>query len=325
MIGTIQISIENRIPIYLQIAQQLKTMMAAGHLNEGDRLPGRHTLARELGVNVNTINYAFRILENDGFIYSRRGAGSFALKRTEQENRNGFLDEIRNQLEGLKRKAANYGFSAEEFSRLVQEILCSGTGSSKPTAVFVECHDAWTSAGAAQLKQALGLEVEAVVIPDNAAHVQKMTVTLEAADIVLTTHYHLNEIRGMLSPNKFIFALDQHTSYDVIRTLMSTSDKRVAVPFLKSSTVKRLDLSLKAAGCQVNLVHIQYKDLNDLRKKLKGYKVVLLPPNHIEEIKTAVADDVTIVPITTVLTEESVQYLKRSLSKIYGDILRPGT
>jgi hypothetical protein len=143
------------------------------------------------------------------------------------------------------------GLSEEDFVHLVEECLRSEAGSSKPTAVFVECHQAWTGTGAAELKLALGIEVEAVVIPDSETYVKKMIEKMQAADIVVTTHHHFNEIRGMLHPSKFIFPLDQHSSYDMIATLASMKDTRIAAPFLGPSMVKTLGLSTRAAGCQV--------------------------------------------------------------------------
>jgi len=318
LIRKIQISNENKIPIYLQIAEQIKAIIGGGELNEGDLLPGRQALARQLGVNINTINYTFRVLENEGFICSKRGVGSFVLKRTENENKTELLNELRNQLTDVKRKAINYGFSRDQFLRLVEECLHSETESPGPTALFVECHQAWTDAGASELERALGIKVERVVIPDGEELVQEMVEKIRAADIVITTHPHFNEIRNMVGPNKFVFPLDQHVSYEMITKLASMRDARIAVPFLKASTVKRLGLSIKAAACQVNLVPVHHKDMDDLAKKVMGYSALLLPPNHVEEVRALVAGDVTIVPIESVLGERSVQYLKESLSKLYG-------
>jgi DNA-binding transcriptional regulator YhcF (GntR family) len=55
-------------PVYHQIARQLREMVAAGRLPPGFRLPTVRTLARDLGVNLNTIARAYRVLEGEGFI-----------------------------------------------------------------------------------------------------------------------------------------------------------------------------------------------------------------------------------------------------------------
>lgn len=63
-------------PIYLQIIEHLKASIAAGAVQDGDELPSRRTLSALLGVNPNTIQKAFRLLEEEGLISSRTGSKS---------------------------------------------------------------------------------------------------------------------------------------------------------------------------------------------------------------------------------------------------------
>jgi len=63
-------------PIYLQIMEHLKAGIAAGTVQDGDELPSRRTLSALLGVNPNTIQKAFRLLEDEGLISSRTGSKS---------------------------------------------------------------------------------------------------------------------------------------------------------------------------------------------------------------------------------------------------------
>lgn len=63
-------------PIYLQIIEHLKAGIAAGTVQDGDELPSRRTLSALLGVNPNTIQKAFRLLEEEGLISSRTGSKS---------------------------------------------------------------------------------------------------------------------------------------------------------------------------------------------------------------------------------------------------------
>ena len=64
-------------PIYLQIVRYLKQQMAAGAVRDGDEMPSRRVLSAELGVNPNTIQKAYRILEEEGLICSHAGAKSY--------------------------------------------------------------------------------------------------------------------------------------------------------------------------------------------------------------------------------------------------------
>lgn len=80
--GPIVISFENFImedgsPIYLQILRYIKREVIAGTVNDGDELPSRRVLSALLGVNPNTVQKAYRILEEENLIISHSGAKSY--------------------------------------------------------------------------------------------------------------------------------------------------------------------------------------------------------------------------------------------------------
>lgn len=91
------ISFENFImadgsPIYLQILLYIKRGIIAGIICDGDELPSRRVLSALLGVNPNTVQKAYKLLEDEGLIASRAGAKSCVVV-TEQK-----LAEIRTEL-----------------------------------------------------------------------------------------------------------------------------------------------------------------------------------------------------------------------------------
>jgi len=73
----IRISSNDGIPIYLQIVNQIKYLVASGRLTHGEQLPPVRKLAEQLIVNPNTVARAYRELETAGVIATRRGAGVF--------------------------------------------------------------------------------------------------------------------------------------------------------------------------------------------------------------------------------------------------------
>lgn len=68
---------EDGIPIYLQIILYLKRGMVAGSIKAGDELPSRRLLSARLGVNPNTVQKAYHLLEGEGLIVSQTGAKSY--------------------------------------------------------------------------------------------------------------------------------------------------------------------------------------------------------------------------------------------------------
>ncbi len=73
----LHISTSDGVPIYVQIVNQIKYLAASGRLQAGDQLPPVRKLAERLLVNPNTVARAYRELETDGIVESRRGSGVF--------------------------------------------------------------------------------------------------------------------------------------------------------------------------------------------------------------------------------------------------------
>ncbi len=68
---------KDRRPIYEQVTEKFKTLILSGVLKEGDSMPSVRSLATSLSVNPNTIQRAYAKLEQDDFIYTVSGKGSF--------------------------------------------------------------------------------------------------------------------------------------------------------------------------------------------------------------------------------------------------------
>lgn len=73
----LHVSPNDGVPIYQQIVNQIKYLSASGRLKAGEQLPAVRKLAEELIVNPNTVARAYRELEGDGIVVSRRGSGVF--------------------------------------------------------------------------------------------------------------------------------------------------------------------------------------------------------------------------------------------------------
>ena len=83
---------EDGMPIYLQIVRHIKRDIVSGAIQDGDEVPSRRVLSALLGVNPNTIQKAYRILEEEGLMESRSGAKS--VMRLNPEN----IAQVRNEL-----------------------------------------------------------------------------------------------------------------------------------------------------------------------------------------------------------------------------------
>lgn len=76
----IKLDYKNPSPLHEQIASGLKNLIMCSVLSPDEKLPSVRDLSVELTVNPNTVQHAYKTLENEGFIYSVRGKGNFVSK-----------------------------------------------------------------------------------------------------------------------------------------------------------------------------------------------------------------------------------------------------
>ncbi len=76
----IELDFRSGIPIYLQVVERIRGMIAGGALKPGDQLPTVRAMAQELRVNFNTIARAYRILDESGIISTQQGRGTYIME-----------------------------------------------------------------------------------------------------------------------------------------------------------------------------------------------------------------------------------------------------
>ena len=116
----IEIDFNSEEAIYIQLRNQVILGLATANIHEGDSLPSVRQLAETIGVNMHTVNKAYNVLKQEGFITldKRRGA-VIAL----DENKIRAVEEMRQQLQIVLAKACCRAISREEIHELVDEIL----------------------------------------------------------------------------------------------------------------------------------------------------------------------------------------------------------
>lgn len=82
----VQLNYRDAKPIYEQIKEGLRKLVVSGALSAGDKLPSVRELASQLAINPNTIQRAYRELENEGYIYTLVGKGTFVAENGNIDN-----------------------------------------------------------------------------------------------------------------------------------------------------------------------------------------------------------------------------------------------
>lgn len=111
---------KSRLPIYEQLYQSVTQMAAVGAFDPGEPLPSVRALAQELGVNPNTVQKAYQMLERDGIIYSVPGKGSFLAENESAITRQREL--ALQKLSEAVRDAAQCGLKESEVTERIHQF-----------------------------------------------------------------------------------------------------------------------------------------------------------------------------------------------------------
>lgn len=116
----IQIAPGDGVPIYLQIVNQVRHLVASGRLAAGEELPPIRALAERLLINPNTVARAYRELEVAGVVTKRRTAGTFVSESASPLGRAERLEIVTARVDALLAEARQLGVGLGELTELIR-------------------------------------------------------------------------------------------------------------------------------------------------------------------------------------------------------------
>lgn len=117
------INTSSMIPIYEQIAEQIKTLIRDGKLKENDNLPSVRALSKELKISALTVKKAYDHLEQEGFTATIHGKGTYVTATNRELLWEEQIKKLETELERIIQKSRQYGISDEELKKLLELLL----------------------------------------------------------------------------------------------------------------------------------------------------------------------------------------------------------
>ncbi|HIU77965.1 MAG TPA: GntR family transcriptional regulator [Candidatus Avilachnospira avicola] len=117
----ISLDYKDKRPLYEQISEKLKELMAVGGFMENSRLPSVRALAVDLSINPNTIQRAYAELERQGYIYSIKGKGNFVAETKVLQYLKS--EELKERFSKLVEEAIRLGMSDDEIMGYIERTL----------------------------------------------------------------------------------------------------------------------------------------------------------------------------------------------------------
>lgn len=295
MVANIRVSQHSDMPIYRQIVAQLTFMIETGSLRDGERLPSTRLLAANLHINRNTVAHAYAELRDLGLVESRRRNGMVVIGGAQARSSSAARDRAREVLESAARECIGLGLTPAEVQSLVMNFAVRAQGDLLHVS-FVECNDDRSKYFASELSENLGINVKPLVLgsfdPDD-----------EHPDLVLTTFFHLAEVRSLLRrPNTEVVAI-------VVAPHVQTLVQIAQVP--KSRTVgiwystEDQATSIRDSLTQSGISNIRVLESTQ-DEAIEGMDLVVIP-SELPELREQLEDRVRVIEFGNVLDAASIR------------------
>lgn len=202
-------------PIYVQLYEQIRYFIINGILKAGIKLPSVDQLAKCLRIDRSTVVRVYRKLEFEGYVVSKPGLGTFVKGNhsksewAEAESMFKIADEafrtvVENQLDPERFAHIVAARCAWWKGRVQEPVYVSRIG-------FVECELENLNVYSQELSRALNIQVEPILLSDIREGKDTVRDSLSGISIVVTTFFHLSEVRRLLPGKRVIGILASPT------------------------------------------------------------------------------------------------------------------
>lgn len=180
------------VPLYKQLAENIKWSIHLGNIQNGWKLPSVRALAKELDVSVDTVRGAYKILEDSGLAVSRPHHGTEVIVPTDT---NHILADVHgaeeDALANIVGRCFDKGMSKEEIEHLFQTALDREIQSQKGARIlFVECNEADGHRFREQLSSILDVRVDVVMVDALDDFCGKLPMANLPYKAIVTTYFH---------------------------------------------------------------------------------------------------------------------------------------
>ncbi|UHA74921.1 GntR family transcriptional regulator [Paenibacillus sp. 481] len=118
----IRIQERSATPIYEQIVEQMKELIAKGAMKPGEKVPSVRELSSGLVVNPNTVSKAYQELERQGVFITLRGKGTFISESFSPGMAEERLIKMKEEMQRLAVEAKHLGLQEEEFLKMMKQV-----------------------------------------------------------------------------------------------------------------------------------------------------------------------------------------------------------
>jgi len=308
------------VPVHVQLKSQVRYLITTGSLKPGSQIPTVRQLAGFLRINPNTAARALIELQQEGYLESQPGRGTFVTERPparERHTARGLAQIIDEALE----RARRLGYSADEFlAAAAARAPVAGTKKVKRIrALLVECNWEELSRFGEELEGDLPLSVERILVGELPERVRRDPFLIRRFGIVITTFFHIHEVKRALATESIpVVGLLTETS---ISTLLRLSElpEGTTVGLVSATAMGSQNLlrSVESAGLShLKPVLAAADDPWSITRMLEATSVVVCSEQVAEKLRTVLPATAQIIVDNRTLDRGGLDLLRDLLTRL---------
>ncbi len=263
-------------PLHAQLAEQVRWLVALGELNPGDRLPTVQELADHLRVHRNTVAAVYAELRQEGYLVSRRGAGTFvADNQTTRAARQRAA--LRDVVERALEQALEMGFTPAEFAEAAAaRARMQEARRAQRRVLFVECNLPEVEQYSHTLSRELAVPVEGIHLDDVRRDPEGFRRRAGEAGVVVTTFFHFEEVQQAVGGAAEVVGVGVGLALHFLRALAQLpAGTRVAICCLDRERAARVRTLVVNTGVRhLTMAAVGVDDPGRFRRALRAAQEV---------------------------------------------------
>ncbi len=320
-----------KLPVYVQLKEQLKSLIIVGELQAGTQLPPAHQLADNLAINRNTVLRAYNELAQEGYVQFRNGVGTFVLEIPPESVQEVVLGEKIDQLDLILEEMLAAGMGAEQIANLVlsraEAILLQRLESqSQVCAAVFECNHERLRYYERTLHEGLEIEIRPYLITD--LDHGSIPAGLADVDFVTTSFFHFVEVRRKLRQipelrHIEVFAITVRPHLNVLLELAKLPNgSRIGIVYFAAPeyTEQRLQAMVEhiQSANMKNIAQIQpiYVQGEPTPGLFQQFDALLIRPENLQETHQLLDTEVPLIAYENIIDQASLTVLRRIVHEV---------
>lgn len=308
---------DKEIPLYVQIKNNIKRFIETGTWERGKRLPTERDLAKELNVSRNTVSMAYKELEAEGVLVSHQGRGTFVADLDDTIQHESRKERLLKIIDIAMEEASQLGFNIDEYlaithvrAREKKELL------NRVKIAFIECNQEQVEYFSNELRLDSGVTITPILLEEFKKKPNHYKKLLEDVDIVISTFFHLAEIKKILGTNKKdILAIALELELEtVVKIARLKPGSRVGLVCISKNFADKFFKSLDAAGIDhLDVKFTATEDEKELSEFVSSLDEVIVSPGRKKEVEELINEKQQVVEVIFKPDRASINLLKATL------------